>query len=248
MKEGYVVLKAKQGPLCLLWIGVIYMFFYMPISTLSSHLYVILQRNTGPCLCRWNCFCGWYAWQVILSIWGGLRNSGTSSFHVLLMGVNILSGLLPPTHFLSLLCAVLLWISAPFYGVQMRFFRNGQTRISGESFSLLIAPLPSPCRWLSFPGLWQAAGSWEMVCHCGIGIIIVRLPYFTTRFERLTIRNNQLPFYLTKQNADGGSENQNRRSTFSPLCGLDSSASQFSAIFIRSSTDSFLNSAWAVCR
>ena len=53
MKEGYVVLKQNRGLFALLWIGVIYMFFYMPISTLfSSHLYVILQRNTGPCLCR----------------------------------------------------------------------------------------------------------------------------------------------------------------------------------------------------
>lgn len=34
MKEGYVVLKQNRGLFALLWIGVIYMFFYMPISTL----------------------------------------------------------------------------------------------------------------------------------------------------------------------------------------------------------------------
>ena len=34
MKEGYVVLKQNRGLFALLWIGVIYMFFYMPISTI----------------------------------------------------------------------------------------------------------------------------------------------------------------------------------------------------------------------
>lgn len=32
MKEGYVVLKQNRGLFALLWIGVIYMFFYMPIK------------------------------------------------------------------------------------------------------------------------------------------------------------------------------------------------------------------------
>ncbi len=34
IKEGYMVLKRNRGLFALLWIGVIYMFFYMPISSL----------------------------------------------------------------------------------------------------------------------------------------------------------------------------------------------------------------------
>ena len=46
-------IKAKQGHLALLWIGVIYMFFYMPISTLFPLICMSYFKGTpGPCLCR----------------------------------------------------------------------------------------------------------------------------------------------------------------------------------------------------
>ncbi len=52
---GYTVcgIKAKQGPLCsaLDWCN-LYVLLYANQYAFSSHLYVILQRNTGPCLCR----------------------------------------------------------------------------------------------------------------------------------------------------------------------------------------------------
>lgn len=53
MKEGYVVLKQNRGPLCsaLDWCN-LYVLLYANQYAFSSHLYVILQRNTGPCLCR----------------------------------------------------------------------------------------------------------------------------------------------------------------------------------------------------
>lgn len=46
-------IKAKQGPLCsaLDWCN-LYVLLYANQYAFSSHLYVILQRNTGPCLCR----------------------------------------------------------------------------------------------------------------------------------------------------------------------------------------------------
>lgn len=74
---------------------------------------------------------------VILSIWGGFKKRRyTIGLSVLLMGVsNMLSGLLPPDAFLVfVVCCTVMGISAPFYGARCDFSRNGQTRISGESF------------------------------------------------------------------------------------------------------------------
>ena len=52
MKEGYVVLKQNRGLLlCSDWCN-LYVLLYANQYAFSSHLYVILQRNTGPCLCR----------------------------------------------------------------------------------------------------------------------------------------------------------------------------------------------------
>ena len=48
MKEGYVVLKQNRGLFALLWIGVIYMFFYMPISTLFPLICMSYFKGTPP--------------------------------------------------------------------------------------------------------------------------------------------------------------------------------------------------------
>lgn len=52
-ERGVCGIKAKQGPLCsaLDWCN-LYVLLYANQYAFSSHLYVILQRNTGPCLCR----------------------------------------------------------------------------------------------------------------------------------------------------------------------------------------------------
>ncbi len=63
---------------------------------------------------------------VILSIWGGFKKRRyTIGLSVLLMGVsNMLSGLLPQTRFLSLLCAVLLWEFPLHFTVQNAIFQE----------------------------------------------------------------------------------------------------------------------------
>ena len=139
MKEGYVVLKQNRGLFALLWIGVIYMFFYMPISTLFPLICMSYFKGTPAhaSAAEIAFAVGMLLGGVILSIWGGFKKRRyTIGLSVLLMGVsNMLSGFCRQTHFLSLLCAVLLWeFRSILRCAKCDFSRNGQTRISGESF------------------------------------------------------------------------------------------------------------------
>lgn len=120
---------------------------------------------------------------VILSIWGGFKKRRyTIGLSVLLMGVsNMLSGLLPPDAFLVfVVCCTVMGISAPFTVCKMRFSRNGQTRISGESFSLLTsaASLAMPFGLVISGPLAERLGVEKWFVICGIGIIIVALAVF----------------------------------------------------------------------
>lgn len=62
----------------------------------------------------------------------------------------------------------------------MRFSRNGQTRISGESFSLLTsaASLAMPFGLVISGPLAERLGVEKWFVICGIGIIIVALAVF----------------------------------------------------------------------
>ena len=134
-----MVLKQNRGLFALLWIGVIYMFFYMPISTLFPLICMSYFKGTPAhaSAAEIAFAVGMLLGGVILSIWGGFKKRRyTIGLSVLLMGVsNMLSGLLPPDAFLVLLCAVLLWeVPLHFTVCKMRFFKKRSNRISGESF------------------------------------------------------------------------------------------------------------------
>ena len=140
MKEGYVVLKQNRGLFALLWIGVIYMFFYMPISTLFPLICMSYFKGTPAhaSAAEIAFAVGMLLGGVILSIWGGFKKRRyTIGLSVLLMGVsNMLSGLLPPDAFLGPCCV--LYCYGNFRSIlrcaKCDFSRNGKTRISGESF------------------------------------------------------------------------------------------------------------------
>ena len=162
MKEGYVVLKQNRGLFALLWIGVIYMFFYMPIST----LFPLMPGG------------------INLSIWGGFKKRRyTIGLSVLLMGVsNMLSGLLPPDAFLVfVVCCTVMGISAPFYGVQNAIFQETvKPEYLGRVFSLLTsaASLAMPFGLVISGPLAERLGVEKWFVICGIGIIIVALAVF----------------------------------------------------------------------
>lgn len=103
MKAGYVVLKENKGLFALLWIGTLYMFFYMPISA----LYPLMSMGyfggtpTHASITEIAFAVGMLLGGVILSVWGGFKKQTlTIGISILLMGSAItLSGLLPPTAF-----------------------------------------------------------------------------------------------------------------------------------------------------
>ena len=117
-----MVLKQNRALFALLWIGVIYMFFYMPISTLFPLICMSYFKGTPAhaSAAEIAFAVGMLLGGVILSIWGGFKKRRyTIGLSVLLMGVsNMLSGLLPPDAFLVfVVCCTVMGISAPFYGV-----------------------------------------------------------------------------------------------------------------------------------
>lgn len=181
-----MVLKQNRGLFALLWIGVIYMFFYMPISTLFPLICMSYFKGTPAhaSAAEIAFAVGMLLGGVILSIWGGFKKRRyTIGLSVLLMGVsNMLSGLLPPDAFLVfVVCCTVMGISAPFYGVQNAIFQETvKPEYLGRVFSLLTSAASSPCRLaLSFPGLWRSG--WELrngLSFAELALSSLRLPYF----------------------------------------------------------------------
>lgn len=186
MKEGYVVLKQNRGLFALLWIGVIYMFFYMPISTLFPLICMSYFKGTPAhaSAAEIAFAVGMLLGGVILSIWGGFKKRRyTIGLSVLLMGVsNMLSGLLPPDAFLVfVVCCTVMGISAPFYGVQDAIFQETvKPEYLGRVFSLLTsaASLAMPFGLVISGPLAERLGVEKWFVICGIGIIIVALAVF----------------------------------------------------------------------
>ena len=189
-----MVLKQNRGLFALLWIGVIYMFFYMPISTLFPLICMSYFKGTPAhaSAAEIAFAVGMLLGGVILSIWGGFKKRRyTIGLSVLLMGVsNMLSGLLPPDAFLVFV--VCLYCYGNFRSIlrcaKCDFFKKRSNQnIWGEFFSLLTsaASLAMPFGLVISGPLAERLGVEKWFVICGIGIIIVALArIFTTRFER----------------------------------------------------------------
>lgn len=146
MKEGYAVLRGNKGLFALLWVGALYMLFFMPINALFPLMSMKYFGGTTfhASLVEIVFAAGMLAGGLVLGVWGGFKNRVMSlAASILLMGASlIVSGLLPVKGYVVfVLCSTLMGFSAPFYsGVQTALF---QEKISPEYLGRVFALLGS---------------------------------------------------------------------------------------------------------
>lgn len=146
MKEGYSALRSNKGLFALLWVGALYMLFFMPINALFPLMSMKYFGGTTyhASLVEIVFAAGMLVGGLVLGVWGGFKNRVLSlAASILLMGVSlIVSGLLPVKGFaVFVLCSTLMGFSAPFYsGVQTALF---QEKISPEYLGRVFALLGS---------------------------------------------------------------------------------------------------------
>lgn len=146
MKEGYSALRSNKGLFALLWVGALYMLFFMPINALFPLMSMKYFGGTTyhASLVEIVFAAGMLVGGLVLGVWGGFKNRVLSlAASILLMGVSlIVSGVLPVKGFaVFVLCSTLMGFSAPFYsGVQTALF---QEKISPEYLGRVFALLGS---------------------------------------------------------------------------------------------------------
>jgi DHA3 family macrolide efflux protein-like MFS transporter len=181
MKAGYVVLKENKGLFALLWIGALYMFFYMPISA----LYPLMSMGyfggtpTHASIAEIAFAIGMLVGGVILSVWGGFKKrTFTIGASVLMMGIGVtISGILPPNAFIAFaICCMVMGVSAPFYGVQNALFQEKiKPEYLGRVFSLLgsVMSFTMPLGLLCSGLFAEQIGVEKWFLISGIGIIAI---------------------------------------------------------------------------
>ena len=146
MKEGYSALRSNKGLFALLWVGALYMLFFMPINALFPLMSMKYFGGTTfhASLVEIVFAAGMLVGGLVLGVWGGFKNRVLSlAASILLMGVSLMvSGVLPVKGFaVFVLCSTLMGFSAPFYsGVQSALF---QEKISPEYLGRVFALLGS---------------------------------------------------------------------------------------------------------
>ncbi|EHL04390.1 h+ Antiporter protein [Desulfitobacterium hafniense DP7] len=146
MKEGYSALRSNKGLFALLWVGALYMLFFMPINALFPLMSMKYFGGTTfhASLVEIVFAAGMLVGGLVLGVWGGFKNRVLSlAASILLMGVSLMvSGVLPVKGFaVFVLCSTLMGFSAPFYsGVQTALF---QEKISPEYLGRVFALLGS---------------------------------------------------------------------------------------------------------
>lgn len=146
MKEGYSALRANKGLFALLWVGALYMLFFMPINALFPLMSMKYFGGTTfhASLVEIVFAVGMLVGGLLLGFWGGFKNRVMSLItSILLMGVSLTaSGLLPVNGYVVfVLCSTFMGFSAPFYsGVQAALF---QEKINPEYLGRVFALLGS---------------------------------------------------------------------------------------------------------
>ena len=186
MKAGYMVLKENKGLFALLWIGALYMFFYMPISA----LYPLMSMGyfggtpTHASIAEIAFAIGMLVGGVILSVWGGFKNrTFTIGASVLMMGIGVaISGILPSNAFIAFaICCMVMGVSAPFYGVQNALFQEKiKPEYLGRVFSLLgsVMSFAMPLGLLCSGLFAEQIGVEKWFLISGIGIITISFLVF----------------------------------------------------------------------
>ena len=186
MKAGYMVLKENKGLFALLWIGALYMFFYMPISA----LYPLMSMGyfggtpTHASIAEIAFAIGMLVGGVILSVWGGFKKrTFTIGASVLMMGIGVaISGILPSNAFIAFaICCMVMGVSAPFYGVQNALFQEKiKPEYLGRVFSLLgsVMSFAMPLGLLCSGLFAEQIGVEKWFLISGIGMITISFLVF----------------------------------------------------------------------
>ncbi len=186
LKAGFMVLKESSGLFALLWIGAIYMFFYMPISALYPLMSMSYFDGTPihASIAEIAFAIGMLVGGVILSLWGGFKKrTFTIGASILVMGIGVaISGILPPNVFIGfVICCTVMGGSAPFYSVQNALFQEKiKPEYLGRVFSLLgsVMSFTMPLGLL-FSGLFaERIGVEKWFFVSGIGIISLSILVF----------------------------------------------------------------------
>ncbi|MGI6169873.1 MAG: MFS transporter [Christensenellales bacterium] len=147
MKEGYQVLRANRGLFSLLWIGMLYMFLYMPISALfplmSMHYFNGTPAHAAATEVAFAV--GMLGGGLILGVWGGFKKkTRTICLSIFLMGAALVaSGALPREGFiLFVVCCMVMGLSAPLYGVQTALYQQRiKPEYLGRVFSISVSSM-----------------------------------------------------------------------------------------------------------
>lgn len=146
-KEAYRILAQQKGLLTLLWMGVLYMFAYMPINALFP---LISMNHFGGT--TWHVAmsesvfaAGMLLGGIVLGVWGGFqRKTTTVLLSIAVMGIALLiAGVLPASGFIAfVVCCAIMGFSAPFYGVQTAIYQEMvRPEYLGRVFSLSLSTM-----------------------------------------------------------------------------------------------------------
>ena len=179
MKEGYLALRQNKGLLSLLWIGMLYMFLYMPISALYPLMSMQYFGGTPAHAAATEVAfaVGMLGGGLVLGVWGGFkRKTKTISLSILLMGLSlVVSGALRQESFvIFVVCCAIMGFSGPFYGVQNALYQERiKPEYLGRVFSLSISTmsLAMPLGLLFAGAFAENIGVHTWFFISGIGIV-----------------------------------------------------------------------------
>ena len=181
MKGGYKELRKNKGLFSLLWIGMLYMFLYMPINALFPLMSMQYFNGTAThaAITEIAFAGGMLGGGLVLGVWGGFkRKTMTICLSILVMGLSLtVSGILPQSGFVVFaVCCVLMGLSAPFYGVQTALFQEKiKPEYLGRVFSLSLSAmsLAMPLGLLFAGAFAEQIGVHSWFIISGVGIIVI---------------------------------------------------------------------------
>jgi DHA3 family macrolide efflux protein-like MFS transporter len=181
LKDAYVVLRENKGLFSLLWVGMLYMFVFMPINALFPLMSMQYFNGTPAhaAVAEIVFAAGMLVGGLILGAWGGFKKRPlTIALSIMLMGIGlVISGILPQNSFVFFaVCCAIMGLSAPFYGVQTALYQEKiKQEYLGRVFSLSISTmsLAMPLGLLFAGAFAEQIGVHRWFLISGIGIMVI---------------------------------------------------------------------------